>query len=185
MSRIRLRAPVVAVIAIAVTVLVASQGRAEMGKNESCPCLFDPAFWTQAAFLDELNSKARVAESCSGIKLDRSTRKTLSLMGPKPLRLGVVLEVNHDKGSDGFKATSFCKVSWTVTSSIGEGAAINFNEKISFDVTHYEVIADPMSPYKDLMSTIPSMNAGPVSIEACDADLLKTAQSYRVNCKFD
>ena len=178
-------AGVIAAVAIAVTVLVASQARAEAGKNESCPCLFDPVFWTQAAFLDELNLKVRVEENCSNIELDRSTRKTLSLMGPKPLGLGVVLEVNHDKGSDGFKADSFCKVSWTVTSSIGEGAAINFNEKISFDVTHYEVIADPMSPYKDLMSTIPSMNAGPVSIEACEADLLKIAQSYRVNCKFD
>jgi hypothetical protein len=185
MSRIRLRAPVVAAVAIAVTVLVASQGRAEMGKNESCPCLFDPAFWTQAAFLDKLNSKDRVEENCSGITLDRSTRKTLSLVGSKPLGLGVVLEVAHDTGSDGFKADSFCKVSWTVTSSSGEGAAINFNEQISFDVTHYEVIADPMSPYKDLVSTIPSMNAGPVSIKACEADLLKIAQSYQVNCKFD
>ncbi len=178
-------AGVIAAVAIAVTVLVASQARAEAGKNESCPCLFDPVFWTQATFLDELNLKVRVEENCSNIKLDRSTRKTLSLMGPKPLGLGVVLEVNHDKGSDGFKADSFCKVSWTVTSSIGEGAVINFNEMISFDVTHYEVIADPMSPYKDLMSTIPSMNAGPVSIKACEADLLKIAQSYQVNCKFD
>ena len=55
MSPSRSCAGVVAAVAIAVTVLVVSQARADADKNESCPCLFDPGFWTQAAFLDELN----------------------------------------------------------------------------------------------------------------------------------
>jgi hypothetical protein len=133
---------------------------------------------------------------------------TLSLVGSKPLGLGMTLEVSRDMATDGFKAYSECKVSWTVTGSGGEGAAINFNEEILFDVTHYEVIAEPTSPYKDLISAMPSMdvthyeviaeptspykdlisampsmNAGPVSVEACEADLRKIAMSYQVSCE--
>ncbi len=169
----------------ALTVLGASQARAEGGTALSCPCLFDVAFWTQATFLDELSSKTRVEESCSAVTLDRSTHKTLRMAGPAPLGLGVTLEVAHDTGTDGFKADSFCRTRWTVQSQRGEGAAINYDEQINFEVTYYEVIAEQTGPYKELMSTLPAAKAGPVSIEACEAALRKIAQSYRVDCKFD
>ncbi len=97
----------------------------------------------------------------------------------------MTLEVAHDTGSDGFKADSFCKTRWTVLGPRGEGAAIHFDEQINFDVTYYEVIAEQTSPYKELISTIPSVNANPISIEVCEADLLKIAESYGVNCEFD
>ncbi len=185
MSRFPSCINVVAVIAFALTVLGALQARAEEGKDVSCPCLFDPAFWTQTAFLKELNSKTRVEETCSGITLSRSAHKTLRITGPAPLGLGMTLEVAHDTGSDGFKADSFCRTKWTVLGSRGEGAAINFDEQINFDVTYYGVIAEQTSPYKELISTFPSVNANPISIEMCEADLLKIAESYRVNCEFD
>jgi hypothetical protein len=95
----------------------------------------------------------------------------------------MALEVSRDMATDGFKAYSECKVSWTATGSAGEGAAINFKEEILFDATHYEVIAEPTSPYNDLISAMPSMNAGPVSVEACEADLRKIAMSYEVSCE--
>jgi hypothetical protein len=147
--------------------------------------LFDIAFWTQAAFLEELDSKARVEGSCFGITLDRSTRKTLRIAGPAPLGLGMTLEVAHDRGTDGFKADSFCSAKWAVESQRGQGAMINFDQQINFDVTYYEVIAEPTGPYKELVSTIPLVRANPVSIEACEAALRKIAESYRVDCKFD
>jgi hypothetical protein len=184
MSVFRSCATVVAALA-ALTVLGASQARAEPGTALSCPCLFDVAFWTQIAFQDELNSKARVEESCSGITLDRSTRKTLHIAGPAPLGLGVTLVVAHDTGTDGFKADSFCSAKWTVESQRGQGAMVNYDEQINFEATYYEVIADVTSPYKELMSTLPAANADPVSIEACEAALRKIAESYRVDCKFD
>jgi len=183
MSQIRWGARLVAVLALALSIMANSGAHSEAAEKELCPCLFDPAFWTQAAFMDELNSEVRAEETCSKVTLDRSARMTLSLVGSKPLGLGMALEVARDMATDGFKADSFCKVSWTVTGSGGEGAAINFNEQILFDVTHYEVIAEPTSPYKDLLSTMPSMNAGPVSIEACEADLRKIAMSYQVSCE--
>ncbi len=175
----------VVVIAIALAVLGASQARAEEGKDLSCPCLFDASFWTQAAFLKELNSNARADEACSNTTLNRSTHKTLSLTGSKPLSLAVTFEVAHDTGTAGFKADSFCKVWWIVKHSSGEGAAITFDEQVVFDVTHYEVIADPTSPYKELMSAIPSAQASPLSIQTCETELRKIAQSYKVNCEFD
>ncbi len=49
----------------------------------------------------------------------------------------------------------------------------------------YEVVAEPTSPYKELASTLPAAQVGPVSIEVCEAALRKIAQSYRVDCKFD
>jgi hypothetical protein len=162
MFQSRLGVRFVAVIALSLSIMAISAERSEAGEKELCPCLFDPAFWTQAAFMDELNSKARAEENCSKVTLDRSSRMTLNLVGSKPLGLGMALEVSRDMATDGFKAYSECKVSWTVTGSAGEGAAINFNEEILFDVTHYEVIAEPTSPYKDLISAMPSMNAGPV-----------------------
>jgi hypothetical protein len=179
------RAGIVAAAAVVLTVLGAAQARAADNKALSCPCLFDVAFWTQAAFLDELNSKARVEESCSAVTLDRSTHKTLRMAGPAPLGLGVILEVAHDTGTDGFKADSSCRTRWTVESQRGEGAKINFDEQINFEVTYYEVIAEQTGPYKELMSTLPAAKAGPVSFEACEAALRKIAQSYRVDCKFD
>jgi hypothetical protein len=179
MPQFRWGAGLLVVISFALSVMVNS----EAAENELCPCLFDPAFWTQAAFVNELNSKVRAEEKCSKVTLDRSTRMTLSLVGSKPLGLGMALEVARDMATDGFTADSVCKVSWTVTGSGGEGAAINFNEQILFDVTHYQVIAEPTSPYKDLLSTMPSVNAGPVSIEACEADLRKIAMSYQVSCE--
>ena len=184
MSAFRSCAAVVAAL-FALTVLEASQARVEAGTAPSCPCLFDVAFWTQAAFVAELNSKARVEETCSGITLDRSTRKTLKIAGPAPLGLGMTLEVSHDTGTDGFKADSFCSAKWTVESQRGQGAMVNYDERINFEATYYEVIAEPTGPYKELMATIPTAKANPVSIEACEAALRKIAQSYQVNCKFD
>ena len=185
MSRYRSYAGTVAAAAVALLVLGALQARAADSKAPSCPCLFDVAFWTQAAFLDELNAKGRVEESCSGITLDRSTRKTLKIAGPPPLGLGMTLEVAHDRGTDGFKADSYCRAKWTVESQRGEGAMINFDERINFDVTYYEVIAEPTGPHKELVSTIPAVRANPISIEACEAALRKIAQSYKVDCKFE
>ena len=170
-------------VAIVLAILGASQVRAEKGKEKSCPCLFEVSFWTQPALLDALNPKARVAGTCSEVKLDRSTRKTLRMAGPKPLNLRMTLELAHDTGSDNFKAESFCKAKWKVEGSRGQGSIINFDQKILLDVVYYEVIADPMSPYKELMSTIPSVNANPFSFEACEAALRKIAQSYEVNCE--
>jgi hypothetical protein len=97
----------------------------------------------------------------------------------------MTLEVAHDRGSDGFKADSFCRARWTVESQRGQGAMINFDEQINFEVTYYEVIAEPTDPYKELMSTIPAAKVNPVSIEACEAALRRIAESYRVDCKFD
>ena len=185
MSRYRSCSGIVVAAAVALTVLGAAQARAAHSKALSCPCLFDVAFWTQATFLDELSSKARVEESCSAITLDRSTHTTLRMAGPAPLGLGVTLEVARDTGTDGFKANSFCRAQWTVQGQRGEGAIINFDEQINFEVTYYEVIAEPTSPYNELASTLPAAQAGPLSIEVCEAALRKIAQSYRVDCKFD
>ena len=183
MSQSRWGVRLVVVIALSLSIMAILSARSEAGEKEVCPCLFDPAFWTQAAFMKELNSKDRAGQNCSEVALERSNRMTLSLVGSKPLSLGMTLEVARDMATDGFTADSVCKASWRVTGSGGEGAAINFNEQIVFDVTHYEVIAEPTSPYKDLLASMPSVNAGPISVEACESALRKIAMSYKVSCE--
>ena len=62
-------------------------------------------------------------------------------------------------------------------------AATKFDEHLR--VLIHACGAEPTSPYKELVSTIPLVRANPVSIEACEAALRKIAESYRVDCKFD